>query len=150
MAININRQLKDCHGRSRFKHVIHTTRTYKEELNMAISQLVDNITLNEKSSSNTEQIRGGQNCEDTKSPSYINEPSRYHESTHCLQFSDLWSGTILYNLMAFNINLCFVTFRYDVNRLESATYHHSVTISIYEKYTNDNKPTYKKIISKIK
>lgn len=94
MATNIKRQLADCQGRSRFKHVIHTTRTYKEELDMVINQLVDNITLTEKTSNITEQIRGGQNCDDKITPRYINEHYRYHESGHCLQFSDLWLGTI--------------------------------------------------------
>lgn len=100
MAINIQRQLNDCHGRSRFKHVIHTTKGYNEdELEIIINRMIDNMTssnsetvgmYNEKSST-TKQIRGGQNCDDIKTPQYINEPYRYHESSHCLEFSDLWS-----------------------------------------------------------
>lgn len=95
MEINIKRQLTDCKGRSRFKHVIHTTKSYKEEVEMVINQMVDNITSeDEKVSDNRShiirQIRGGQNCDDSKWPRYIDEPYRYHESSHCLQFSDLW------------------------------------------------------------
>lgn len=41
-------------------------------------------------------------------------------------------------------------FRYNVNKLESASYYHSVAISVYEKYTKGDKPAYKKIISKVK
>lgn len=53
--------------------------------------------------------------------------------------------------MTFNkIQFFFIIFRYDVNKLESAMYHHSVTISIYEKFTRNNKPKYKQIFSKIK
>lgn len=93
MEINIKRQLIDCEGRSRFKHVIHTTKSYEEEVEMVINQMVDNITSDEISDNRsciTRQIRGGQNCNDTKSPRYVDEPYRYHESSHCLQFSDLW------------------------------------------------------------
>lgn len=100
MAINIKRQLNDCQGRSRFKHVIHTTKSYNEdEFDMIINQMIDNMTssdseiikMNDKKSSTTKkQIRGGQNCDDLKTPKYVNEPYRYHESSHCLQFSDLW------------------------------------------------------------
>lgn len=97
MAINIKRQLIDCQGRSRFKHVFHTTERYTNEFEMAINQIADNITsdnemaeIYNKRSSTTKQIRGGQDCDNTKTPVYVNEPYRYHESSHCLQFSDLW------------------------------------------------------------
>lgn len=95
MAINIKRQLNDCEGRSRFKHVIHTRNNYKDEFEMVINQLVDNITSDnvevyDTTSGSTNQIRGGQNCQNSKTPEYIKEPYRYHESSHCLQFSDLW------------------------------------------------------------
>lgn len=95
MEINIKRQLIDCKGRSRFKHVIHTTKSYREEVEMVIDQMVDNITsedtnVSDKKSQIIRQIRGGQNCDDSKSPRYVDEPYRYHESSHCLQFSDLW------------------------------------------------------------
>uniref|UniRef100_A0A2S2Q980 Generative cell specific-1/HAP2 domain-containing protein n=1 Tax=Sipha flava TaxID=143950 RepID=A0A2S2Q980_9HEMI len=134
MATNIERQLHDCQGRSRFKHVIHTRNNYKDKFEIIINQIVDNITLDsdevyDKRSSSTNQIRGGQNCENLKTPKYIDEPYRYHESSHCLQFSDLW---------------------YNINKLESASYYHSVTISVYEKYSKNDKPAYKKIISKVK
>lgn len=96
MSTNVERQLNDCEGRSRFKHVIHTTNNYRQEFDMVIDQLVDNITSNNKNKnktadlSNNKQIRGGQNCDDIRTPEYVNEPYRYHESSHCLQFSDLW------------------------------------------------------------
>lgn len=96
MSTNVERQLNDCEGRSRFKHVIHTTNNYRQEFDMVIDQLVDNITsnINNKNKtadlSNKKQIRGGQNCDDIRTPEYVNEPYRYHESSHCLQFSDLW------------------------------------------------------------
>lgn len=94
MSTNVERQLNDCEGRSRFKHVIHTTNSYRQEFDKVIDQLVDNITSDIKnktaSSSNKIQKRGGQNCDDIKTPEYIDEPYRYHESSHCLQFSDLW------------------------------------------------------------
>jgi len=95
MATNIKRQLNDCQGRSRFKHVIHRKLSYKEKLEIIINQMIDNITFNNEmydkhSSSITKQIRGGQNCDNTKTPDYIVESYRYHESSHCLQFSDLW------------------------------------------------------------
>lgn len=35
------------------------------------------------------QRRGGQNCADRYTPPKLN-PETYHESTHCLRFSDLW------------------------------------------------------------
>lgn len=62
---------------------------------MVINQMVDNITSDsdevyDKISDSANQIRGGQNCENSKTPGYIDEPYRYHESSHCLQFSDLW------------------------------------------------------------
>lgn len=104
MAINIQRQLKDCQGRSRYKHVIHTTIKYKDKLEMIINQMIDNITLKDKAiemydqslSSTTKQIRGGQNCDNLKTPISIDEPYRYHESSHCLQFSDLWFILLLF------------------------------------------------------
>uniref|UniRef100_A0A2S2PS82 Protein HAPLESS 2-B n=1 Tax=Schizaphis graminum TaxID=13262 RepID=A0A2S2PS82_SCHGA len=141
MAVNIERQMHDCHGQSRFKHVIHAKNALNEDIEMLISRMVNNIdsddeiiaeVANNTESSHThkEQIRGGQNCDSTNTPEYIDEAYRYHESSHCLEFSDLW---------------------YKVNKLESASYHHSVTISIYEKYTRDDTiPRYRKIVSKVK
>lgn len=35
------------------------------------------------------QIRGGQDCIDRTTPNGVN-PITYHESTHCLRFSELW------------------------------------------------------------
>lgn len=61
---------------------------------MIINQMVDNITSNNEmngvNSNTNQQIRGGQSCDNTISPTYIKEAYRYHESSHCLEFSDLW------------------------------------------------------------
>ncbi|KAE9545586.1 hypothetical protein AGLY_001129 [Aphis glycines] len=144
MAVNIKRQMNDCQGRSRFKHVVHSKNALNEDIEMLISRTVDNLDSDDKiisefthntESSHTyrEQIRGGQNCDSTNTPEYVDEAYRYHESSHCLEFSDLWLD------------------QYKVNKLESASYRHSVTISVYEKYTRDDTiPFYKKIISKVK
>lgn len=35
------------------------------------------------------QARGGQNCADRTTPPFV-DPEKFHESTHCLRFSDLW------------------------------------------------------------
>lgn len=99
MAINIKRQLNDSQGRSRFKHVIHTTKGYEDKFDIVINQVVDNITSNNEMAKRTyytKQIRGGQDCENTKTPGYVDEPYRYHESSHCLQFSDLWLDIIFF------------------------------------------------------
>jgi len=93
--------MNDCQGRSRFKHVIHTTNTLNEDVEMLISRMVDNIDSDNEiiaelaedkgsSRTNKEQIRGGQNCNATNTPGYVDEAYRYHESSHCLEFSDLW------------------------------------------------------------
>ncbi|XP_065168416.1 uncharacterized protein [Atheta coriaria] len=37
------------------------------------------------------QKRGGQNCADRYTPPGL-DPEHYHESTHCLRFSDVWYG----------------------------------------------------------
>ncbi|XP_022160119.1 hapless 2-like [Myzus persicae] len=139
MAVNVERQMNDCQGRSRFKHVAHGVNALNEDIEIMISQMVDNLDSDNEiiandtvGSSHTykKQIRGGQNCESTNTPGYVDEAYRFHESSHCLKFSDLW---------------------YNVNMLESASYHHSLTISVYEKYTMDDiKPSYRKIISKVK
>lgn len=110
MATNIDRQMKSCQGRSRFKHVIHTKKTYKEEIEMVINQMMDNITSNNKTvkiygmkSNINKQIRGGQNCDNRISPEYVKEAYRYHESSHCLEFSDLWLKILSkYFLIFFN------------------------------------------------
>jgi len=101
MAVNIKRQMNDCQGRSRFKHVVHSKNALNEDIEMLISRTVDNLDSDDKiiseftyntESSHTyrEQIRGGQNCDSTNTPEYVDEAYRYHESSHCLEFSDLW------------------------------------------------------------
>lgn len=102
MATNIERQMKNCQGQSRFKHVIHRKNTYKEEIAMVINQMADNITSNDKivkmygmKSNINQQIRGGQDCGNNITPNYVKEAYRYHESSHCLEFSDLWLETIV-------------------------------------------------------
>ncbi|XP_060878381.1 hapless 2-like [Metopolophium dirhodum] len=142
MAVNIQRQMNDCQGQTRFRHVVHGRNALlNEDIETLISRMVDNIDSDdemiandtERSSSGTykKQIRGGQSCESTNTPAgNLDEEYRFHESSHCLQFSDLW---------------------YNVNKLESTSYRHSLTISIYEKYTMDNiVPLYRKIISNVK
>jgi len=101
MAVNVERQMNDCQGRSRFKHVLHGTNALNDDIEMLISQMIDNldsdneIIANDTASSSSraykKQIRGGQNCESiTDTPGNIDEPYRFHESSHCLKFSDLW------------------------------------------------------------
>lgn len=48
------------------------------------------------------------------------------------------------------MNEVYVISRYNVNKLESSSYYHSITMSIYKKYTLKDKPAYKKIFSKVK
>ncbi|RZF42293.1 hypothetical protein LSTR_LSTR003911 [Laodelphax striatellus] len=62
-------------------------------------------------SSNGNQIRGGQNCIDRYVPSGAN-PITYHESAHCLRFSDLW---------------------YSVYTLKKPNLDHSLHLQLYEK-----------------
>lgn len=58
------------------------------------------------------QYRGGQSCIDRSFPPYAN-PVTYHESAHCLRFSDLW---------------------YNVYRLKRPFIEHSVHMQLYEKH----------------
>lgn len=44
-----------------------------------------------KSLSGGVQTRGGQNCADRYTPPDV-DPDTYHDSTHCLKFSDIWYG----------------------------------------------------------
>jgi len=100
MAVNIERQMNDCQGRSRFKHVLHGKNALNDDIEMLISQMVDNlesgneIVANDTAGSSRtyqKQIRGGQNCESTAdTPGNVDEAYRFHESSHCLKFSDLW------------------------------------------------------------
>jgi len=100
MAVNIERQMNDCQGRSRFKHVVHGVNALNEDIEMMISQMVDNlgedneITANDTartSSTYKKQIRGGQDCESTaNTPGNVEQAYRFLESIHCLISSDLW------------------------------------------------------------
>lgn len=61
------------------------------------------------------QRRGGQNCADRYTPPKVN-PQTYHESTHCLRFSDLW---------------------YTVYQLQEPFLEHAVLIQIFEKHEDE-------------
>jgi len=112
MAVNIQRQMNDCHGQTRFRHVVHGRNALlNEDIETLISRLVDNIDSDDEMTANNDtgrsssgtykkQIRGGQSCESTNTPAgNVDEEYRFHESSHCLQFSDLW-------LDQYNILLC--------------------------------------------
>ncbi|CAH1117256.1 unnamed protein product [Phaedon cochleariae] len=58
------------------------------------------------------QKRGGQDCNDKYTPPNA-DPNTYHDSTHCLEFSDLW---------------------YNVYQLEKPKLRHTITLQIYQKY----------------
>ncbi|KAF5270226.1 hypothetical protein FQA39_LY08440 [Lamprigera yunnana] len=59
-----------------------------------------------------DQERGGQNCADKFTPR-SQDPDTYHESAHCLKFSNLW---------------------YSVYRLEKPELEHSILIQVFERY----------------
>ncbi|XP_031328206.1 hapless 2-like [Photinus pyralis] len=61
--------------------------------------------------SSGDQARGGQNCVDRYTPPMLN-PEGYHESAHCLKFSDVW---------------------YTVYRLGKPKMEHSVLVQIFER-----------------
>nr|XP_023030219.1 hapless 2 [Leptinotarsa decemlineata] len=58
------------------------------------------------------QKRGGQDCTDKYTPPNL-DPETYHDSAHCLEFSDIWYG---------------------VYYLKKPKVHHSLFIQIFEKY----------------
>ncbi|CAH0552102.1 unnamed protein product [Brassicogethes aeneus] len=58
------------------------------------------------------QIRGGQDCNDCFTPPSANKAT-YHQSAHCLDFSDLW---------------------YSVYRMSEPSIKHSLTIELFEKH----------------
>lgn len=58
------------------------------------------------------QRRGGQNCADRYTPPKL-DPGKYHESTHCLKFSDLW---------------------YTVYQLHEPLLEHSFYVQVFEKH----------------
>ncbi|XP_075223850.1 uncharacterized protein LOC142325705 [Lycorma delicatula] len=66
------------------------------------------------------QFRGGQSCIDRSVPSFA-DPVTYHESAHCLRFSDLW---------------------YTVYKLKHPFIEHSVHIQLYEKHNYQDGRTY--------
>lgn len=101
MAVNIQRQMRDCQGQTRFRHVVHGRNALlNEDIETLISRMVDNIDSDDEVISNDtlrssgthkKQIRGGQSCESTNTPAEnVDEEYRFHESSHCLKFSDLW------------------------------------------------------------
>lgn len=101
MEVNIQRQMRDCQGHTRFRHVVHGRNALlNEDIETLISRMVDNIdSENEVIANDTlgssgtykKQIRGGQSCESTNTPAEnVDEEYRFHESSHCLKFSDLW------------------------------------------------------------
>ncbi|KAK5648738.1 hypothetical protein RI129_003630 [Pyrocoelia pectoralis] len=61
--------------------------------------------------SSGDQARGGQNCADRYTPPKLN-PEEYHESAHCLKFSDVW---------------------YTVYRLGKPKLEHSSLVNIFER-----------------
>lgn len=65
-------------------------------------------------SSGGSQIRGGQSCANRYTPHGLN-PESYHESTHCLRFSEVW---------------------YAVYELQEPIVEHSIKIQIFEKHEN--------------
>ncbi|KAG5864091.1 hypothetical protein JTB14_015685 [Gonioctena quinquepunctata] len=58
------------------------------------------------------QKRGGQDCNDKYTPPNVN-PETYHDSAHCLEFSDIWYG---------------------VYGIEKPKLRHSISLHIFEKY----------------
>lgn len=62
------------------------------------------------------QRRGGQNCADRYTPPKL-DPQTYHESTHCLKFSDLW---------------------YTVYQLYEPLLEHSFYVQVFEKHEDIN------------
>lgn len=67
-------------------------------------------------SSSGNQRRGGQNCADRYTPRKLN-PRTYHESTHCLKFSDLW---------------------YTVYQLQEPFLEHSFHMQLFEKHEDND------------
>jgi len=133
MAVNIQRQMNDCQGKTRFRHVVHGRNSLlNEDIETLISRMVDNIDSDDemiandtgRSSSGTykKQIRGGQSCESTNMPAVnVDEEYRFHESSHCLQFSDLWSDQ--YNILLFQFVLrCIVCCVLQVQREQVRIY----------------------------
>lgn len=77
-------------------------------------------------SSSGNQRRGGQNCADRYTPHKL-DPITYHESTHCLKFSDLW---------------------YTVYQLQEPFLEHSFYIQIFEKHEDNEGHTRWRDLSK--
>ncbi|XP_039281669.1 uncharacterized protein LOC111062487 isoform X2 [Nilaparvata lugens] len=73
-----------------------------------------------QASPNGNQIRGGQSCLERNTPPGV-DPITYHESAHCLRYSDLW---------------------YTVYHLRRPFVEHSVRLKLYEKYDYHDKNTH--------
>ncbi|RZF47472.1 hypothetical protein LSTR_LSTR007399 [Laodelphax striatellus] len=78
------------------------------------------LNVKRQASPNGNQIRGGQSCIDRSTPPGV-DPITYHESAHCLRYSDLW---------------------YTVYHLRRPFVEHSLRLKLYEKYDYHDKNTH--------
>lgn len=85
---------------------------FLKDSNMHDSDVTDERYTKRQISSGGSQIRGGQSCANRYTPPGLN-PERYHESTHCLRFSEVW---------------------YAVYQLHEPIVEHSVKIQVFEKH----------------
>ncbi|XP_067000943.2 hapless 2 [Anabrus simplex] len=78
-----------------------------------INSWMNTCRLKRQVLSNGLQVRGGQDCADRSTPPNA-DPRTYHESAHCLRFSDLW---------------------YTVYRVREPVTEHAVHIQLFEKHS---------------
>lgn len=72
------------------------------------------------------QIRGGQNCLDTYTPPFA-DPMAYHDSAHCLRYSDLW----------------YTVYDIDVPKIKK-----NVLLKVYEKRETETGPVWVDLVNK--
>ncbi|KAI5756177.1 hypothetical protein M8J77_022763 [Diaphorina citri] len=94
-------------ARSFFRHVKHSANTSGEVIKKIVKRQITSSGV---------QVRGGQSCVDRIVPSYVTDPDTYHESAHCLRFSDIW---------------------YTLYKLNSPVIEHSLEVNIFEKHYVD-------------
>lgn len=102
--------LRQSHMRDRFRKVI-----FKRQLEDDVPATTKECLPTNQILSGGVQIRGGQNCADRYTPPGL-DPESYHESTHCLRFSDLW---------------------YSIYQLQQPILEHEFSIKMYEKQQNE-------------
>lgn len=72
------------------------------------------------------QIRGGQNCLDTRTPPFA-DPNTYHDSTHCLRYSDIW---------------------YSIFKLSNPVFSKSIMLKVYEKRETEKGPIWVDLVNR--